>query len=232
MKVTILAPAYNEEAVIRSFVGTVTDRLGEGWDLLIVDDGSTDRTAEILAELESTEPFLQVVTHPVNRGLGAALRTGFGAARGEVIITTDADLSQPVDLFEPLVAGCDSADAVFASRYVTGGAMVGVAWWRKIISEVANFVLRLAFRSPVRDLTTGFRAYRADAVRSLPLTGTGFEAQLEITVRLLAAGRRIVEIPLVLTSREAGTSKMRYLRLVPCYARTSLRMLALRWLGR
>jgi dolichol-phosphate mannosyltransferase len=230
--VTVLAPAYNEEAVIRSFVATVTGHLGAGWELLVVDDGSTDGTARILAEMSEQQPSLRVVTHPANRGIGAALRTGFAAATGDVTITTDADLSHPVELLDELAAGCDTADAVFASRYVPGGAMVGVPWWRRAVSVVANRMLRLAFRSPVRDLTTGFRAYRTDVVRTLPITGAGFEAQLEITVRLLAAGCHVDEIPLVLQRREAGESKMRYLRLVPRYTRTSLRMLMLRWLGR
>jgi dolichol-phosphate mannosyltransferase len=107
--------------------------------------------------------------------------------------------------------------------------MEAVPWWRVAISRVANVSMRLAFRTRVRDLTTGMRAFRRDAVHDLRLDATGFEAQLEITVRLLAAGCRIDEVPMVLRNRSVGESKMRYLRLAPRYARTFVRMLEVRW---
>lgn len=227
--VTILAPAYNEEEVLPGFLQAVLPRLSKNWDLLVVDDGSTDGTAGILAALE--DPRLRVVSHPSNRGLGAALATGFSEARAEIIVTIDADLSHPLDLVEVLVERAAVADAVFASRYVPGGGMPGVPLLRVLISRVANAVLRVLFRSPVRDLTTGYRAYRKSVVEALSVRGTGFEAQLEITIRLLHLGARIEEIPLLLEARAAGESKMRYLRLIRRYGLMMLRMLALRWFG-
>ena len=231
MKVTFLAPAYNEEAVIRGFVGTAVGHLPPGGELLIVDDGSTDATAEILEALD-TVPELRVVTHEANRGIGAAIKTGFSEAHGEVIVAMDADLSHSMEIVSMMIARCETADAVYASRYVRGGGMVGIPWWRKAISRIANLLMRLVFMSPVRDLTTGYRAYRTEAVRDLGVTSSGFEVQLEITIRLLAAGRTISEIPLMLTNREGGESKMRYLRLIPRYGAVAIRMLGVRWLGR
>ena len=230
MKVTFLAPAYNEEAVIRGFVGTAVGHLPPGGELLIVDDGSSDTTPDILKGLDSV-PELRVVTHDANHGLGSALRTGFAEAHGEVIVTMDADLSHSMEIVSKMIAGCETADAVYASRYVSGGGMVGIPMWRKAISRIANLLMRLVFMSPVRDLTTGYRAYRTDAVRDIELTSSGFEVQLEITIRLLAAGRTIREIPLMLTNREGGESKMRYLRLIPRYGAVAIRMLGVRWLG-
>ena len=230
MKVTFLAPAYNEEAVIRGFVETVVRHLPDGGELLVVDDGSTDATAEILEALDV--PELRVVTHEANQGIGAAIKTGFSEAHGEVIVAMDADLSHPMEIVSMMIARCETADAVYASRYVRGGGMVGIPWWRKAISRIANLLLRLVFMSPVRDLTTGYRAYRTEAVRDIELTSSGFEVQLEITIRLLAAGRTIREIPLMLTNREGGESKMRYLRLIPRYGAVAIRMLGVRWLGR
>jgi len=230
MSVTFLAPAYNEEAVIRGFVETVVPHLPDGGELLIVDDGSTDATSEILGSLHAISE-LRVVTHPVNQGIGAAIKTGFREARGDVIVTMDADLSHSMEVVSQLIAGCDTADAVYASRYVPGGGMAGIPWWRKLISQVANVVLRVVYMSPVRDLTTGYRAYRTEAVRHLELTSTGFETQLEITIRLLSAGRTIDEVPLVLADREAGESKMRYLRLIPKYGAVAIRMVGVRWFG-
>lgn len=228
-RLTVLVPAYNEELVIRDFVTAVAPSLPEGSELLVVDDGSTDATPKLLDELVGEVGALRVVTHERNRGIGAALATGFHTASGDVIVTMDADMSHPADLATRLASGCGAADAVYASRYVAGGSMEGVPLWRVAISRVANGVMRLAFRTSVRDLTTGMRAFRREAVRDLRLDATGFEAQLEITVRLLTAGRRIDEVPLVLRNRSAGESKMRYLRLAPRYARTFVRMLEVRW---
>ena len=226
---TVLAPAYNEAEVIERFVRGVAARLGDGAELLVVDDGSVDETGAILDRLREHLPQLRVVTHPHNQGMGAALVTGFQAARGSVIVTVDADLSHPLDLVDELVRRTDEVDAVFASRFVPGGGMDGVPRLRAALSVVGNLVLRVLFRAPVRDLTTGMRAYRADAVRPLRLAGRGFETQLEISVRLLAAGKAIYEVPLVLRTRAGGRSKMRYIALVPPYARVIRVLLPLRW---
>ena len=215
--VTILAPCFDEQEVISRFIAEVFRVMPADWELLVVDDGSTDRTPELLRELAAHHPRLRVVTHPENRGLGAALQTGFRESAGEVIVTMDADLSHPLDLLPALVAACATADAAFASRFVPGGAMQGVPFHRRAVSTIGNAVLRLLFRSPVRDLTTGFRACRAEVIRGLEITSSGFEAQLELSVRLVRSGARIVELPLRLGGRAAGASKMRYAKLVPAY---------------
>lgn len=229
--VTILAPAYNEEAVIEDFVKAVLSVIEEGWELLIVDDGSTDHTPDLLLDLAANHPELRLVTHQENRGLGAALATGFAAAAGDVIVTIDADQSHPLHLIPDLVSGCADAEAVFASRFVRGGGMIGVPAVRRWISRVGNVALRLLFLSPVRDLTTGFRAYRGSEIRSLRVDSTGFEVQLEISVRLLARGAHIAERPLILENRSAGQSKMRYLAVIPRYGRLIPKLLRIRWRG-
>lgn len=229
MTVTLLAPAYNEEAVIEDFVRDVAARVGDDAELLVVDDGSVDGTGRVLAHLSGQLPRVRVVTHGENQGMGAALATGFRAAKGQVIVTLDADLSHPLDLVDELVRRTESADAVFASRFVPGGGMNDVPRLRWALSVVGNRILRVLFRAPVRDLTTGMRAYRADAVRPLRLASRGFEAQLELTVRLLAAGKVIDEVPLELGTRAAGRSKMSYIALVRPYARVVRLMLPLRW---
>jgi dolichol-phosphate mannosyltransferase len=228
-RLTVVVPAFNEALVIGDFVAASADALPEGSELLVVDDGSTDATPQLLADLSEKYEGLRVLTHERNRGIGAALATGFAAASGDVIVTMDADLSHPWSLVNRLVDACRDADAAYASRYVPGGAMEGVPLWRVLISRGANTVMRAAFRTSVRDLTTGMRAFRRDAVRDLHLDATGFEAQLEITVRLIAAGCRIAEVPMVLRNRAVGESKMRYARLAPHYARTFVRMLGVRW---
>jgi dolichol-phosphate mannosyltransferase len=219
VRLTVLTPAFNEEDVIERSCAEILDALPDNAELLVVDDGSVDATPKLLAAAAAADERIRVVTHPTNRGLGAALSTGFANATGDVIITMDADLSHPVALIEELVSACLRGDAAFASRYVDGGGMHGVPWWRQAISRSANGVLRRVLRIPVHDITTGYRAFRAEVVRGMPLESTGFEVQLELSARLVAARRKIVEVPLVLEQRAAGMSKMRYFRLIPRYMR-------------
>ncbi len=229
--VTVLAPAYNEESVIDAFVAAALPAMQAGWELLIVDDGSIDKTPQLLSALRETYEgrALRVITHDENRGLGAALATGFAATDAEIVVTIDADLSHPLTQVAALVAACRDADAAFASRFIAGGSMTGVPVLRRWISGLGNLVFRLLFWSPVRDMTTGFRAYRNDALADLDISGSGFETQLEIAVRLVCQRSRIVEIPLRLGTRAAGASKMRYLQILPRYGRMTIRMLLLRW---
>jgi dolichol-phosphate mannosyltransferase len=173
-----------------------------------------------------------VVTHEQNQGLGCALRTGFRSAKGRIIVTMDADLTHPPELIGPMVEAC-TVDMVVASRYVRGGGMANVPWWRVWLSQMANGVFRLLFATRLRDITAGFKAYRVEILQDLDVAARGFEVQLEITVRLLKRGVSFRELPYVLKNRELGASKMCYLRLIPTYLTTLVELFRYRWnLGR
>lgn len=229
--ISLLAPAYNEEDVIREFVASLLAGLAlrEDWELVVVNDGSTDKTAEILGELSRTCPNLIVVTHEKNRNLGGALKSGFAAARGRVIVTMDADKTHPPALIAVMVESLNDTDVCIASRYVPGGGMEGVPFHRRLLSRLANALYRFAFRSPVQDNTGGFRAYRAEAVKDIVIEETGFVVQLEIITKLLMRNARFKEVPFVLGNRDLGFSKLNYLKTIPVYIRQVLRLLVLRW---
>lgn len=221
--ITVLAPAYNEALIIEKFVRAVMGALRGSFEfeLVIIDDGSTDETPYILKRLQREYSSLVIVRHPENRGLGAGLLTGFKAARGDVIVTMDADLSHDPVLIPELVATVESgADIVIASRYVKGGGMEGVPWWRALISRFGNMVFGVVLKMGVKDHTSGFRAYRAEVVKELSSISKGFEAQLEILLAVKSTRVPVVkEVPLMLKNRGGGESKMRYLYLVPRYLR-------------
>lgn len=231
--ITILAPAYNEEAVIERFVTELERRLtlNEDHELLIVNDGSRDSTKQILEDLQTQYPMLRVVHHPHNKGLGAALETGFRAAKGRAIVTMDADLTHPPEIIQSMIDQLEHADVCVASRYVKGGGMQDVPWWRVWLSVIANGIFQVCYGTRLRDITAGFKAYRREAIQAVSITSSGFDVQLDITIKLIRNKVRFAEIPYVLKNREQGESKMRYMKLIPRYAKTMMRLILLRWFG-
>lgn len=232
--ISIIVPAYNEEAVIKAFIQTFREEaILDNYELVIVNDGSKDKTKEIVTALTKQYPQLRLVNHTVNQGLGAALRTGFREARGEYIITMDSDLTHPPYKVMEIVRALHTADVVIASRYVRGGGMEGVPAWRVALSVVANRAFQLLFFTRARDLTAGFKGYRASIIKGMPIKRTGFAVQLEIMVRLLKKRARIKEIPLMLGVRKEGQgqSKFSIAKMLPKYFVNIIQLWAFRWFG-
>jgi dolichol-phosphate mannosyltransferase len=226
-KVLIVLPIYNEgenlAELLERFRGVLA-RLGEEAEIVAVNDGSTDRTGEILSEA-SRGMALRVVTHERNRGLGKAIKTGLRAAvelsrsDDDVIVNMDADNTHSPEYIPDMVAKIrGGADVVIASRFREGSKEVGVPLGRRLISWGARIVFRVFLNLPgVRDYTCGYRAYRAGLVREALgrfgdgiITRNGFACTDEILVNLASLTRKIAEIPFVLRyDRKRGRSKMR-----------------------
>jgi dolichol-phosphate mannosyltransferase len=214
---------YNEADNVASLLERL-DRVREHAPLdltaIAVDDGSRDRTLERLNALKSRYAFLRVVQHPRNRGMAAALRSGIASALAErapafdVLAFMDADLTHAPEDLPRLVApiAADQADFVLGSRYVPGGRMQGVPWPRRVISIVGNAAVRDLLGVRARDLTSGFRAGRAEVFRAIALEENGFGIQLEGTANAHRAGFRLAEVPITLGVRKNGYSKMAYTR--------------------
>ena len=239
-RLAVILPMYNEaDNVIPLLERLAAVRARSGLDLvaLAVDDGSRDATYARLSDAAPRFGLVRFVRHERNRGMAAALRTGIASALSErgpgydALAFMDADLTHdPEDLprlVAPLVE--DRADFVLGSRYVPGGRMRGVPWARRAISIVGNQAVRRLLGVPIGDLTSGFRAARAEVFRAISLTENGFGIQLEGTVKAHRAGFRVVEIPITLGVRRNGYSKMAYTRSFWLgYARLIVRL----WLGR
>jgi dolichol-phosphate mannosyltransferase len=219
--ISIVAPAYNEEEVISDFVQTVMEKLyGQSFsfELLVINDGSTDKTKKILTQLQGKYNNLIVVDHSENRGLGAGLLTGFKKARGDAIVTMDADLSHDPAVIPFMVQKIRVGyDIVIASRYAGGGGMEGVPAWRRLISRVANKLIRVVSGWKIKDISSGFRVYRASLIKDIPKLDSSFCAQAEILRELFKKTDKVFEYPFVLKDRKAGQSKMKYLVLIPKY---------------
>lgn len=204
----VVIPAYNEEAGIAACATAVDDllqRLPNRTSLIVVDDGSRDRTVAVLELLQPAHPRIQIVRHGTNRGYGAGLRTGTLAAaegRFDYVVFMDSDLTNdPAYLVEFARRMDEGVDVIKASRYIPGGGVEGVPSWRAWLSVLGNAVARLLFRLPIRDCTNGFRAIRTNLLTSIELEENGFAVIMEELYRLRPLARSYAEVPIVLTAR-------------------------------
>lgn len=211
LKVCIVIPMYNEEAIARRSIETILPYVHElpyPTTVLIVDDGSKDRTAAIVQECIDRvggQNLLTMVSHVSNQGYGAALRTGMRYAIDQgydYALFMDSDLTNhPKYLklfYSKMAEGCDY---IKATRYREGGGMEGVSFKRRMFSQVGNMVGRLLIRLPLTDVTNGFRAVRTDILRRLNLKENGFAIIMEELAQAKCYARSFGEVPYILTER-------------------------------
>lgn len=230
----VVLPAFNEAMALPRLLHRLADAGGSAVRVLVVDDGSTDRTAAEVSGLQPLLPNLRLVRHGRNRGLGAALLSGWQAALdglpdGGIVATMDADDTHDPALLGPLVALIRGGqDVAIASRFAPGGGEVGLSFPRRVMSAGARVVLSALRRIPgVRDYTCGYRAYRAGVLRQAMqvygadglITTAGFACTAEVLLKLAGLGAHCAEVPLVLHYElKAGRSKMRIGRTLLGYA--------------
>jgi dolichol-phosphate mannosyltransferase len=232
---SVVIPCHNEEAAIgglaadlRAVLATLPQKAIE---VVFVDDGSTDATWRYLSGLAGELPGAEVrlERHDVNRGLGAALRTGFAAARGDIVVTTDSDstyrFSEIPSLLERMTP---DVDVVTASPYHPAGTVAGVPAYRLVLSRGSSLIYRLLVDPHIYTYTALFRAYRAEVVRSSSFESNGFLAVAEILVNAKLAGYRVAEYPTVLHARVHGASKAKLARTIVAHLRFQLSILARR----
>jgi len=200
-------PVFNERLRLERAVDAVlAANVSDDLELLIVDDGSTDGTREILRE-GSWPPQVRVIYHDRNRGKGAAIRTALAEARGLYTTIMDADLEyEPSDipaLLAPLRAG--DAQAVFGTRGFQSHS--AYSFWYVVGNRAVTFAANLLYNSWVSDMMTGQKAMSTELFRSLELRARGFAIEAEITARLLRGGVRIYEVPITYTARSREEGK-------------------------
>lgn len=219
-KLSIVVPMFNEEENLQHTVDRLAETLKKfedgAWEVILVNDGSTDNTWEralILSAKPGYSTWLRVVGYSRNRGRGFALRTGFAAARGEWVTSTDADLSYDpeyiLDLLKVLREE-ENVDLVIASAYMPGGNVEGLEYKRLVVSKLGNKLLSWFMSPPkqkVHTITCVFRAYRRYVLDSLELESDGKDLHLEILSKAIMLGYNFKEVPVTLRVRKHGKSK-------------------------
>ena len=222
-QLSVVIPTLDERdniALLIPGLRRVLDGLGVNAEYLVLDAGSTDGTAQAARDAGA-----EVIE--VGRGYGRALRAGLRAARGEYVVTMDADLSHEPEVVARLWSARDPMAIGIASRYVHGGS-AQTSRTRILLSRLLNVVFARGLALPARDLSSGFRIYPRRAAQALETRGEDFDILPEILVRAHTSGWRIVEVPFAYAPRKAGRSKARLLRLGAAYLRTFARLWRLR----
>jgi glycosyltransferase involved in cell wall biosynthesis len=195
MKLSVVMPVYNERATLREVIEKVLASPLE-IDLLCVDDGSSDGSREILAELQQRHPQIRVLLQPKNMGKGAALRRGIQEATGDFIVVQDADLEyDPAEypyLVEPLIQG--KADVVFGSRFLGGAPHRVLYFWHSVGNSVLTLLSNALTNINLSDMETCYKVFRREVLQAIPIEENRFGFEPEITVKVARRNLRIYEV--------------------------------------
>jgi glycosyltransferase involved in cell wall biosynthesis len=203
---SVVIACYNEISTVENLLRRVRE-VPLALEVIVVDDGSTDGTRDLLRELDD-KLIDQLVFHEKNEGKGSALRTGFGMARGDVVVVQDADLEYdphelPI-LLEPILSG--KADAVYGSRFLGGPHRV-LFFWHSIGNRFLTLLSNMFTDLNLTDMETCYKMVRTELLQSLPLSAQRFGIEPELTARLAQAGARIYELPISYNGRSYAEGK-------------------------
>lgn len=207
MKVCVVIPVYNEVETIKEIISRVQTVALEK-EIIIVDDGSTDGTRELLKEIGRSQENLNILYHNHNRGKGAALRTGFESVTGDIVVIQDADLEyDPKEypkLFQPIIDG--RADVVYGSRFLGGPHRVLFFWHylgNKFLTLLSNVVTNLN----LTDMETCYKAFRKQVLEEITLKSNRFGFEPEFTAKVAKKGFRVYEVPISYSGRDYSEGK-------------------------
>jgi glycosyltransferase involved in cell wall biosynthesis len=210
MKLSVVIPVYNEVKTLRDIVAAVKAvDVGMEKQLVLVDDCSSDGSRDILREMEEQNPDWKIVFHDINQGKGAALRSGFAAADGDMVIVQDADLEyDPMDypaLLKPIVAG--RADVVFGSRFQGGGAHRVVFFWHYLGNRFLTTLSNMMTDLNLTDMEVCYKVFRREVLQKVTIRENRFGFEPEITAKVARGNWRIYEVPISYYGRNYAEGK-------------------------
>jgi len=206
MNLSVIIPVYNEVQNIREILKRV-QATGLPWEIVIVDDGSTDGTRDILKELDGKDS-IRVILHEKNQGKGAAVRTGFSEAKGDVFLIQDADLEyDPRDypaILRPIEEGI--ADVVYGSRFL-GAARRSTMFWHMIANKLLTLATNILYNNILTDMETGYKVFRREVLDGITIHSNSFNFEPEFTAKILKKKVRIFEVPITFNPRDYSDGK-------------------------
>jgi glycosyltransferase involved in cell wall biosynthesis len=210
-KLSILMPVYNEKDTIMPILDEVIQAQTPGVEkeLIIVDDGSTDGTRELLQALDTSKYYARIILHDKNMGKGAAVRTAQQNATGDIILIQDADLeydpNEYAELLVPIIRG--KADVVYGSR-ISGGKVTRAFKFRHLLgNRVLSLLTNILYDSTITDMETGYKVFRAEFFKRIKINSNGFDFEPEITAKVLKQHVRLYEMPISYFGREYSEGK-------------------------
>jgi glycosyltransferase involved in cell wall biosynthesis len=206
MSLSVIIPVFNESGTLHTIVDRVL-ATGLAAEIILVDDGSTDGTRELLVKLDGSQG-IRVILHEKNQGKGAAVRTGIAAATGEIILIQDADLEyDPRDypgLLKPIEEGL--TDVVYGSRFL-GGPRRAVMFWHMVANKLLTFATNLLYNAILSDMETGYKVFRREVLNGIRLRANRFDFEPEFTAKILKRKKCIYEVPISFNPRDYSDGK-------------------------
>lgn len=206
MKLSVIIPVYNEVESIKIILQRV-HATGLVHEIVVVDDGSKDGTRDVLKELDGKDG-VRVILHEKNKGKGAAVRTGMGAALGDILLIQDADLEyDPRDysiLLQPIEEGL--ADVVYGSRFL-GRAHRVTMFWHQVANQLLTLMTNILYNTILTDMETGYKVFRREVLNGMVIRANSFNFEPEFTAKILKRKYRIFEVPITFNPREYSEGK-------------------------
>lgn len=235
---SIVIPAHNEEGCLRETCEAIVHRFAsesiDDYEIVVVNDNSSDRTEEILQDLASSHASIRYVNNEPPNGFGLAIRRGLKEYRGEVACIVMADLSDsPDDIVTYYQASQNGAECVFGSRFIKGSQVIDYPRIKYAINRCANFFIRILFGLRYNDTTNAFKCYRRFVIDGVqPLLSHHFNITVELALKAIVRGYTYKVVPISWTNRKAGVSKLKIEEMGSRYLFITLYMLLEKWLSK
>jgi glycosyltransferase involved in cell wall biosynthesis len=206
MNLSVIIPIYNEIKTLKTIVERV-QKTGLVKEIILVDDGSTDGTREVLASYDRMAD-IQVILHKTNQGKGAAVRSGISAATGDLLLIQDADLEYNPNDYPKLLAPFEdgNAEVVYGSRFLGGPHRV-ILFWHKVANQLLTLTTNLLFDTILTDMETGYKVFRREVLQGITIRSNRFNFEPEITAKILKRHARIFEVPISFNPRDYSEGK-------------------------
>jgi glycosyltransferase involved in cell wall biosynthesis len=230
--ISLVVPVFNEAENIQGFLRDVESAVTDEHETLLVYDFPEDSTLPAVAAMQPAPTSVRLIHNTLGRGVLNALKAGFQASKGDVVIVMMADRSdEPKDVAEMARLIRAGADVVAGSRYVKGGSQVGGPFVKRTLSRMAGVSLHYLAGLPIHDATNNFRAYSRRVIEQIPIEGeASFALALELTLKAHWNGWKVAEVPTVWRDRTVGKSRFRTFAWMPHYLRWYLKAMRRAWL--